>query len=56
MVRYHQPLPLFEGVVITGRRMSDEDEKVRAHGEITVDGYLAVSAEALFRDAPPPTT
>lgn len=56
VVRYHQPLPLFEDVVITGCQMTDEDEKVRAHGEITVDGYLAVSAEALFRDAPPPAT
>lgn len=54
VVRYHQPLPLFEDVVITGCQMTDADEKTRARGEITVAGHLAVSAEALFRDAPPP--
>lgn len=56
VVRYHQPLPLFEDVVITGCQMTDADEKTRARGEITVAGHLAVSAEALFRDAPPPRT
>lgn len=56
VVHYHQPLPLFEDIVITGCQMRNTDEKPRAHGEITVDGRLAVSAEALFRDAPPPTT
>ncbi|MGG7104149.1 PaaI family thioesterase [Rhodococcus sp. 24CO] len=56
VVRYHQPLPLFGDVVITGCQMSDTDGKPRAHGEIAVDGRLAVSAEAVFRDSPPPTT
>ncbi|MDV8069373.1 PaaI family thioesterase [Rhodococcus sp. IEGM 1366] len=54
VVRYHQPLPLFEGVVITGCRMSDEDEKVRARGEITVDGYLAVSGGGGVHFTTPP--
>lgn len=52
-VRYHRPLPLFEELVVIGTP-AIRDGSAGAHGEITVDGHLAVSADALFRDRPNP--
>lgn len=47
-VRYHRPLPLFVPLTITARQTGREGRKIRAAGEIVVDGRVAVSAEALF--------
>lgn len=47
-VRYHQPLPLFEEVVSTCRQTERDGCRIRARGEITVNGRIAVSADALF--------
>ncbi|MBV6756233.1 PaaI family thioesterase [Rhodococcus opacus] len=47
-LRYHRPVPLFEPAVVSARQTSVEGRKVRAAGEISVNGEVAVSAEGLF--------
>ncbi|PYE16351.1 thioesterase superfamily protein [Williamsia limnetica] len=43
-VRYHRPLPLYRNFLATGRLSRGADGELRAVGEITVAGVVAVSA------------
>jgi acyl-coenzyme A thioesterase PaaI-like protein len=47
-LRYHKPVPLFERATVSARQTSIDGRKVRAAGEISVGGEVAVSAEGLF--------
>ncbi len=47
-IRYCRPVPLFTPVTVTARRTEQDGRKIRAVGELLVDGEAAVVAEGLF--------
>lgn len=47
-LRYHRPTPLFEELTITSRQESVDGRKIRTTGEISVNGEVCVSADAIF--------